>query len=176
VSPSGPVYPALHSHAVFVVLPAGEVDAGVQLEQVPGPNSVLYVPEPHFEHVLPLSPVYPALHSQALFVMLPTGDIEAEGQYVHLFVDALTTSEYLPASQALHSADPVMFLYFPGTQAEQSSFVPVHPALQTHPATVELSAGENEFAGQSVQLPLSTPYVPGLQIHLPDTGTVETEP
>ena len=69
-----------------------------------------------------------------------------------------------------------MSLYFPGTQAEQLSFVPVHPALQTHPATDKLSAGEDEFAGHCAHLPESTTYVPGMQIHLPDTGTVETEP
>jgi len=69
-----------------------------------------------------------------------------------------------------------MGLYFPDTHAEQLVFVPVHPALQTHPATDELFADENVFDGQSAHLPISTLYVPGMQIHLPDTGTVETEP
>jgi len=42
VSPFAPVYPALHSHAVFVMLPAGEDEFEIQFKQVPGPEPSLY--------------------------------------------------------------------------------------------------------------------------------------
>jgi len=42
VSPFAPVYPALHSHAVFVMLPAGDEEFDGQSEQIPGPKTALY--------------------------------------------------------------------------------------------------------------------------------------
>ena len=40
--PFSPLYPALHSHAVFVMLPAGEEEFDIQFKQVPGPKPSLY--------------------------------------------------------------------------------------------------------------------------------------
>jgi len=41
-----------------------------------------------------------------------------------------------------------MDLSFPGSQAEQAPFVPVHPALQLHAARDMPASGKCEFAGQ----------------------------
>ena len=62
VPPFPPVYPALHSQAVFVILPAGEAEFDRQSEQVAGPNPSLYWLILHCKHVLPFDPMYPALH------------------------------------------------------------------------------------------------------------------
>jgi len=71
-----PVYPALHSHALLVILPAREAALASQSEQIPGPKPSLNWFALHCEHATPFAPVYPALHLQEVFVMLPGGDIE----------------------------------------------------------------------------------------------------
>ena len=57
VSPFDPVYPALHSQAVFVMLAAREELFDGQAEQIAGPESALYWLILHSEHVPPFSPV-----------------------------------------------------------------------------------------------------------------------
>jgi len=49
-------------------------------------------------------------------------------------VVALTMTEYFPAAQSVQAADPLLGLNFPGTQTEQTPFVPVQPAVQTQDA------------------------------------------
>ena len=41
-APFAPLYPGLHSQAVFVKLPAGEEEFDEQFKQVPGPKPALY--------------------------------------------------------------------------------------------------------------------------------------
>ena len=49
----------------------------------------------------------------------------------------------------MHATLPVLALYLPATQEEQTPpSGPVNPALQVHAAIPELDAGEFEFAGQ----------------------------
>jgi len=91
-------------------------------------------------------------------------------------VDALKISEYFAASHAMHAKDPLLDLYVPATHPVQTPSVPVHPALQKHAETAVLPAGENEFAGQAAQPPVSDSYMPGAQIQRSDTGTLEVEP
>jgi len=69
-APFAPVYPALHSQAVLVVLTAAETEFEGQSEQSAGPKPTLYWLLPHCEHAAPFAPVYPALHSQAVLVLL----------------------------------------------------------------------------------------------------------
>ena len=68
-------------------------------------------------------------------------------QYLHVFVDAFTRSEYFPAAQSVHFADPLMALYLPATQPVQLPFVPVQPALHVQDVILSLWATEYEFAG-----------------------------
>jgi hypothetical protein len=62
VSPFCPVYPALHLHAVCMLLVATDIELDGHDAQSEGPDPTLYVPAKHSEHVLPFAPVYPALH------------------------------------------------------------------------------------------------------------------
>ena len=62
VLPLAPVYPALHSQAVLVVLRAGEAESAGQAEQAAGPAPALYSSTLHCEQAPPLGPVWPALH------------------------------------------------------------------------------------------------------------------
>ena len=101
VPPFGPVYPALHVHAVCTLLPAGELElvghvlhvelavAATAPEYVPalqsvhvaGPVDVLYFPATQFEHAPPSGPVHPALQVQLAKVPLPAGELEFVGQF-----------------------------------------------------------------------------------------------
>ncbi len=65
-----------------------------------------------------------------------------------------SSSEYVPASQALHSTDPVFHLYFPGTQALQLSLSALEkPGLQVcekvQLVACVLPSGEIEPYGQA---------------------------
>jgi len=80
---------------------------------------------------------------------LSSDEEEPAGQSLHvLLLYALTWSEYFPAPQSTHSADPAVGLYFADAQPTQSTFVPVNPASQTQAVSEMLSAGEMEFGGQ----------------------------
>jgi len=56
------VYPALHRHAVFMLLAATDTEFDGHDSQNVGPDPALYLPEEHSEHVFSFAPVYPALH------------------------------------------------------------------------------------------------------------------
>ena len=135
------MYPALHRHARSEILPAGEMEFVVHAVQVvklvcpvdsdpympaghavhaSEPAIVLYVPQAQASHVE--VPVYPALHWHA---ELPAGELEFGGHAVQVValvcpVDA----ENLPASQAVHAAEPAIVLYVPAAQASHGE-VPV---------------------------------------------------
>ena len=101
VPPFGPLYPALHMHAVCTLLAGGEaendgqarhvelVDAPTAPEYVFAPQSehatdpvdVLYFPATQFAHVPPSGPVQPALQMQLDKVELDTGELEFDGQF-----------------------------------------------------------------------------------------------
>ena len=151
--PSGPVYPVLHVHVVDVLAPrateyelAGhpaQVPAAVaptvnryvpaeQSEQAAEPLTSLYLPATHPEHVPPFAPVYPTLQAHAATSELELGAFEFEGQATHVDdVLAPAIPEYVAIPQSVHETLPVLALYLPATQDEQTPpFGPVNPALQ----------------------------------------------
>lgn len=101
VPPFGPVYPALHMHAVCTLLGEGEeendgqamhVEIAVaatapeyvfapQSVHVADPVDVLYFPAMQFTHGPPLEPVHPALQVQLAKVPLPANELEFVGQF-----------------------------------------------------------------------------------------------
>jgi hypothetical protein len=58
-------------------------------------------------------PVKPTLQVQAASAELETGEFELAGQGKH---DPKFEEEYVPTAQDVHAAEPVVFLYVPGTQ------------------------------------------------------------
>ena len=127
------------------------------------PVLVLYFPATHGVQ-LPYVPNHPTLQKQDVMLSPPATEYEYCGHKRHCDLSSaeyepaaqLTQlsadgTEYLPAPQPVHSADPFMCLYFPATQAEQTPFVPVHPASHSQKVIVVLPAGEPEFEGQSEQ-------------------------
>jgi len=101
VPPFGPVYPALHVHAICKLLPEDEAEndgqamhvaidvAATAPEYVFAPQSVhvadpfdaLYFPVAQFAHVPPSGPVHPALQVQLAKVALPASELEFDGQF-----------------------------------------------------------------------------------------------
>ena len=73
------IKPALQTHAVTAVLPAGESELAGQSTQPEFPVPDLYVPPEHCAHVPPLGPFHPALHWQAVDAVLPSREVEKEG-------------------------------------------------------------------------------------------------
>jgi len=63
VSPFAPVYPALHSQEVFIMLATGDEESDGQSEQVAGPRMGLYWPDTQEEQT-PSVPIQPALQIQ----------------------------------------------------------------------------------------------------------------
>jgi hypothetical protein len=61
--------------------------------------------------------------------------------------------EKLPAKQSVHATLPVLILYLPATQAEQTPpFGPVNPALQVQSPAAELALYEMELEGHVIQV------------------------
>ena len=57
--------------------------------------------------------------------------------------------------QSVHTALPVVDLYFPVTHAEHvPPFAPVYPTMHVQAATAELGLGELEFVGHVKQVPM----------------------
>jgi hypothetical protein len=160
VPPFGPVYPALHMHAVCKLLAGDEAEndgqarhvaidvAATAPEYVFAPQSVhvadpvdaLYFPVAQFAHVPPSGPVHPALQMQLDKVELATGELEFVGQVLHVvLVVAPDAIEYVPAPQSEHVAVPDAILYFPAThRLHGPPSGPVDPALQVQLAKVPL--------------------------------------
>ena len=82
---------------------------------------------------------------------------------------APATLEYVPARQLVQVTLPVLILYLPATQAEQTSpFGPVNPALQVQSPAAELALYEIEFEGHARHVPSTiacvlVEYVPAPQ-------------
>ena len=79
---------------------------------------------------------------------LELGEFELEGHAKHTDDDiAPTVAEYVFAPQSVQATLPLLVLYLPATQVEQTPpSGPVNPALHVQ---VELDAAEFEFAGQA---------------------------
>ena len=118
------------------------------------PVLFLYLPTSHATHARAYTTsygsaafstcVYPTLHTQAV-----------------TFVDA--GIEFLLPAQDVHSADPVVFLYFPATQATHTSPVfAVYPGSHEHST---LAASDLLFGWQLLQadVPAMRLYVPAGQ-------------
>ena len=145
--PLGPVYPTLQVQAATAVLGLGELLLLGHAEQVVAtvapavveyvavaqlvhcalPVAILYVPAAHGEHTPPSGPVYPMLQVQPVDE-LHTVQVEPElaGQARHV-ADAVApaVSEYVPAPQFVHAAEPVKSLYVPATHAVHKPLGPV---------------------------------------------------
>lgn len=68
--------------------------------------------------------------------------------------------------QAVHTALPVVVLYFPVTHAEHAPpFAPVYPTINVQAATAELGLGELELAGHGRQV--STAVAPNIAEYVP---------
>jgi len=105
VSPFAPVYPKLHSQAVFVMLPAGDEEFDGQSEQIPGPKPALYWFLLHGEHMPLLSTVYPALHKH------PARDMTELSLHSHAVIVVLPAGETVSNGQSEQLADPKPALY-----------------------------------------------------------------
>ena len=71
------VNPALQTHAVAAVLPAGDVLEAGYPPHAALPDASLYVPAAHSAHAPSLAPVYPALQMQATTDELCAGELES---------------------------------------------------------------------------------------------------
>ena len=74
------VDPALQTHAVAVVLPAGDVLEPEHPSHAALPDASLYVPAAHSVHRPPLGPDVPALQVQAVKSVLAGSEMESLGQ------------------------------------------------------------------------------------------------
>jgi hypothetical protein len=117
--------------------------------------------------------VNPALQVQAARAELGLGELELTGHVRQVTANvAAVLVEYVPAAQSVHAALPILILYLPATQAEQTPpFGPVNPALQVQSPAAELALNEIEFEGQSVHATL-----PVLILYLPATQAEQTPP
>lgn len=154
-TPSAPVYPGLHEHAVTDPLPAGEVEFVGHATHVlasTAAGSLEYVSAAHLVHVVePATLEYdPAV--QFVHVVEP-GTLEnaPAGQMLHtLALLAAGTFEYVPDRQFVHNALPVLFLNLPVTQAVQAPpSGPVYPVihLQSEMVFDDVENGAYVFAG-----------------------------
>jgi len=136
----------------------------------------LYFPTTQAEQV-PFVPVQPALQTQDV-MSPPCGEVyEFAGHITHcdrslveyepasqLTQLTAVVLEYLPAPQPVHSADPLLNLYFPATHGVHTPFAPVQPGLHLHPVSDVLATCEFEFCGQLRHtVLLSSEYKPASQ-------------
>ena len=111
----------------------------------------LYLPATHVEHGPPSGPDEPALQVQLVSAPLPGPEYELEGHAEHMESDvAPVTDEYVPAPQLLHSASPVVPLYFPAKHGTQvPPLGPAYPALHVQSVGVELVTVDVECSGHN---------------------------
>ena len=93
--------------------------SAAQFEHRTDPTAVLYFPATHPTHKTPSLPVYPALHLHFVIAPLATADCMYIGQSTQVLLIAATTVEYVCATQSVHTADPLVGLNVPATQALQ---------------------------------------------------------
>jgi len=130
--------------------------------------SLLYFPATHDTHEPPLTPEEPVLQIQSVISSLAIADTEFKGQAWHTFEPAPTAIEYIPASQSIHSALPVLFLYFPATQnTHEPPLGPEKPALQIQSVVSSLAIADTVFRGHawhtSNTAPTAMEYFPNTQ-------------
>jgi hypothetical protein len=90
-----------------------------QFEHRTVPTEVLYFPATHPVHCTPSGPVYPALHRHFVIAPLPSTDCVNSGQSTHGLLMAATAVEYLSVAHSVHTAEPLVGLNVPATQALQ---------------------------------------------------------
>jgi len=149
------------AHAYIDVLILTEDFPVPQSEHAACPGLDLYLPATHPVQT-PSVPVQPALQTQDLLSTLPviesafthsrhsdlsSAEYEPAAQLTQLTADAF---EYLPGSQAMHSADPGMAVCFPGTQDRQSLLFPDQPTLHEQKVILSLPKGECELWGHAM--------------------------
>ncbi len=155
--------------------------APTKLEDVPAGHRVhtalpllgLYFPATQAVHGPPSGPVKPALQAeviQAVTDELPLGEMEPAGQVMHVVeIVAPVLVEYVPDPQSVHTALPLLGLYFPATQTLHGPpFGPVNPVLHMQAARAELASGELELVGHVMHVveivaPVLVEYVPDPQ-------------
>ena len=119
-TPSAPVYPGLHEHAVTDPLPAVEVEFSGHATHVlasTAAGSLEYVSAAHLVHVVePATLEYdPAV--QLMHALAAAFEYAPAEQLVHTVeVVALTIEEYLPDRQFVHVFDSITSEYLPDTQ------------------------------------------------------------
>ncbi len=87
------------------------------------------------------------MHVQEATAALILGEFELAGHAMHVVtVVAATVTEYVPVTQCVHRAEPVVSLYVPAAHVEHvEPSGPVYPLLQaglTQAALEELAIGE----------------------------------
>ena len=114
VPPLLPVYPALHEQEVP---PSAEIELLGQSVHAPLPASALYLPASQSSHAVltPSVGLYLPASQLSHAVLMPASALYLPAPHSwHALDDG---GENFPASQLLHSAEPVTVLYFPATQA-----------------------------------------------------------
>jgi len=173
--PFGPLAPALHVHAVTVVLAIPAFEFNGQASHVAAPSTAEYVLIPQAlqaafacsglyspgTHIMHLKFVFssvnayePALHKQSLTTELPMGDVELIGHTEHAeaFV-APGVVEYLPISQSVHVAAPVCTLYVPATHSVHvPPSAPDDPVLQEQLCCAAEACSDQERAGHCMHV------------------------
>jgi len=160
-APFVPVYPALHSHVVFFILPAGEIESegqsvhmSVDAFKIPeyfaaahamhakDPLLDLYVPATHPVQTPPV-PVHPALQIHAETAVLPAGENEFAGHAAQPPV----SDPYVPAAQTQRSDTGTLETKSVPHNVHVKPF-PRKPSLQVMHASMRISgsAGHPTFA------------------------------
>jgi len=132
--------------------------------------------------VPPSLPVYPRSHLQATAAELPVesvrdGPVVVSEHDVHVASVLPVLVEYVSIGQAVHGADPIVVLYFPGTQAVHSepSF-PVYPAWHVHFRSASVPATDCEPAGHCEQVLAVAPTAVEYQFAAQFVHAAEPEP
>ena len=162
--PFSPVNPSLHTQALEVLLPAGDVDPAGHGEHSPAPGVSLNVPGLQFAqdaspamslnvpgwqdwHEPPFRPEYPGRHTQSVIWELASSEVELSGHVSQ--GESPAKLLYVPAAQAWHSPPSG----------------PAYPLLHTQAMMDGLAEGELAWAGQRVQAddPAWSSYKPAAQ-------------
>lgn len=183
----GPVYPALHVQAEIEVEPFGEPLDDAHRVHSENPAKSEYVFTGHSRHAdVPGNALnLPTAHSTharayvASYVHVASSTCVCPALQTQLVMFGDAAGDCLPPAHVTHAAGPVESLYFPATQATQTSPVfPVYPGLHAHSA---LPLADTLFAwhvrhaddpdirlyvpaGHAVQL-VPTPVKPALHSH-----------
>ena len=112
--------PELHWQSVASLLPLGDWEFGMQDVQMIAREAPVVV-----EYVL----AWQSMQELALKTPATVEYLPAPQSIQELARKAPVVSRYLPAPQSVHWTEPIAALYFPATQASQSTpSAPVYPA------------------------------------------------